>query len=335
MTAIVKKTRENSIVQEAVPSCEPKKFFTPGRNVESTKQKLRDVRPYFRVRNTANTVVASVIGIGGIPGSLYLSGSLMNSGVVEIAGGIVISIFGLVGLPILGMCIAVSGAGGKVFAAGDELETLNLQVFNKWIRARYGINVMYRHPSYNSENAVQYAFKKAASYGIKDSSESIDFRGDDNNWYVLEGDENGDLFVRRRNEEGEARTVFDAFSAVTVKSSLSAILPTVDPKAMPRTDYLLFQVKELVGKLSIFDVTVEQKHVLNRAVAEAEEAVDLLTKMRVLRADASDVDAVHVLDGCLKDVKGVSEDVYSTLADKATVSTQVVSMRDKYLSLLT
>lgn len=336
MTAIVKatrKTRDDSIVQEAVLSCEPKKFFTPGRNVESTKQKLRDARPHFRVRKVANKVAASVIVLGGVPASWLVGGLLMdNGGLLELTAGFAVLMLGTLGFPSLGLATVLHSDEVTVDMAGNELERLNLKVFNKWIHGRYGVNVMYNHSSYPN-NTIRSDIRKAVSYGIKDASASIDFRGTDSNWYVLSGDENGNLFVRRRNE-GELETVFDRSSPVPMKPSVAAILPPVPPQAMSETDSLLVQVKGLAGKLSGFELTVEQKHVLDRSVTEAVEAVELLAKMRVLRAEASDADAIHVLNGCLKDMESVSDAVYSMLADEAAVSTTVVSARERSVALL-
>lgn len=323
------KIREAEILRNAIVSYDPKNFFTPARNIYDTKNKLMSLRPHHQLRYAANATIAWVLGIGGIPFSYSLGLSIsMNSAtnIAETFTGVGVALFGSVLIPLAGIKMGRKLGSGRLYDLVEELEQANLKVFEKWVRERYNISILYTHA--NNSNSIKRLLVQAASYGIKDTAGEIDFRSSDGNEYVVSTNNSGDILIRKRNA-GEAETVFsDSFSRRNLTSAIEAT-PEIAYNVLSRIDDLLVQVKELVHKISRFDLTVEQSHVVERAVKESEEAVEVLKDMRLLRASASDAHAVQVLTASLSELSAVEDAVYSMLENKAVLGTRIVSMRDK------
>lgn len=187
----------------------------------------------------------------------------------------------------------------KYIKINEKVLNNNLGLLSSWIHARYGFGILY-------EETTAQQLKMAATKGL---TEDVVFTGSNNQSYVLKSSNEGELYVEPVSQKILPNT-----------AEVSALEAPKTVTASPQHDKLDSEVSELLNSirndvkvLDTHDVDVEQQHVLDRAVQEANRAVSVLLKIRTLDAEASNIETVDILSLVKAEISEVKKSVLDNL----------------------
>jgi len=193
-------------------------------------------------------------------------------------------------------------------AAKDQVFYHNYNLLISWVKERYGVDVVL------NSGSGYISLSHGATFGLNGK---VWFTGTDNNSYLMKTSDEGKLFVELIPKKVlPAASEIAALEAPKVSPALTLI-----QQSDPIVSALLDDIRHDVKVLESHDVDVEQQHILDRAVQEADRAVSVLLKIRTLDAEASNIETVDILSLVKAEISEVKKSVLDNLhAELKTVN---------------
>lgn len=311
---------------------DPNKPFSVGNGLSVVESNFKRLYPRNIMRKITARGLGSLIGFGGVSACMVTSSMMFSSATdnLMIFGGVLVLFVGNATTMVTGLVVNSKSVSPKEVEANKTVKEMvkskNLEVFDKWLFERHGLTVDYQ---YNRTVRDRIMDKVSYSWENSQASEPVHFTSTDGEEYVLTTESGGHLIVKQKEKFlGKSAAVRGSaeFKDLMAKKEQADSEQLVQ---LSQVEKMLRSVKVSARNLNGFSLTVEQNHVVERSVMEAEDAMALLNGMKALRSDVSDDDAMEVMQVSLRAIRSVADDVFSSLSEKATLSRIVASSREK------